>query len=114
MFSVLLMGISFALAAPQNESCYNEYEVKVSTRIAHKQQLKLKRNEAEELESSLNATLEKLQELTISLSIVLEEVDEMESSFNNLTTEVRELHTTCDSALAMDCCQVKVVFTVKF
>ena len=106
------MAIFFTVVASHNESCYNEFEVKLSTRIAQKEQLKIKRNQAEELESSLNATLEELQELSTSLIIVQEEVDEMESLLNNLTTEVKELHTTCDSALAMDCCQVKVLLNI--
>ena len=104
------MAISFTVVASWNESCYNEFEIKLSTRIAHKQQLKMKRNQAEELESSINDTLEELQELGASLSIVQEEVDVMEGLVNNLTTEVKELHTTCDSALAMDCCQVKIMY----
>ena len=120
------MSISFTVVASQNESCYNEYNIKLSTIFAHHQELKIKRNQAEELKSSLNATLVEVEQIHASLNAKLveadkldtslitaqEEVDEMESLINNLTTEVKELHTTCDSALAMDCCQVKVLLNI--
>ena len=102
------MAISFTLvAATHNRTCYNEYEIKLSNRIVYKQQLKYTRNEAKELQTSLNAKLVEVQELNTSLNVVQEEADEMEIVFNNLTTEVQELHTTCDGVLAVDCCQVR-------
>ena len=107
------MAISFALVASQNESCYNEYDIKLSTLIANQQQLQEKRNEAERLESFLNAILVEIQDLNTFqqdlntlLNTVWEEVDEIESLLNNVTTELKELHTTCDDVLAVDCCQV--------
>ena len=108
VFSVLLMAISFTLvAATHNQSCYNEYEIKLSTRIAYKKQLKYTRNAAKELQTSLNDKLVEVQELNTSLNVVQEEADEIEILFNNLTTEVQELHTTCDGVLAVDCCEVR-------
>ena len=101
------MAISFTVVASHNESCYVEYKVKLSTRIAHKQQLTIKRNQAEQLQVSLNAALTEVQQLNTSLNIVQGEVDEMESIVNNLTMEVKELHTICDGVLAVDCCEVK-------
>ena len=86
------MAISFTLVASHNQSCYNDYQIKTSTKITLQQILLMKKNEVAELQTSLNAKLV--------------EVDEIKSVIDILTTEVEELHTTCDIVLAKDCCQV--------
>ena len=101
------MALSFTLVASHNQSCYNDYQIKLSTRIALQQSLIMKKNEAAELQMSVNAKLVEVQELNTSLNVAKEVADEMESLIDILTTEVEELHTTCDVILAKDCCQVK-------
>ena len=37
-----------------------------------------------------------------------EEVEELNATVQNMTTVVQEMHTTCEGALASDCCQVSM------
>ena len=106
VFYALLMAIAFTLVTSHNQSCYSEYQIKTSTKIALQQSLIMKKNEAAELQMSLNAKLVEMQELNTSLKDAQEVADEMESLIDILTTEVEELHTICDVVLAKDCCQV--------
>ena len=70
-----------------NEVCYTEYQAKVSNMAALKWILNLKMDQVMELH---------------------EEVEELNATVQNMTTEVQEMHTTCEGALASDCCQVSM------
>lgn len=79
----------------QNEVCYDEFQLKLSNIAALKWMLYSKERQVTELQTSLQNKLE--------------EVEELNTALYNMTMEVQEKHITCESALALDCCQVKVV-----
>ena len=105
------MAISFTLVTSHNQSCYNEYQIKTSTKIALQQSLIMKKNKAAELQTSINTKLTEVMELNTSLNIAKEVAEEMENLIENLMTEVEDLHTICDVVVAEDCCQVKAKTT---
>ena len=75
--------------------------------------LKLAKTEVKGLQASVNDTEDVLNvvktrkmELERAVMSKQEDVEKLESFLQNLTTEVQELHTTCDTVVATDCCQV--------
>ena len=102
-------------------SCHNIFQTKMSSTTALRYSLKLANNEIKELHVSLNETQdmrkaaqdmlndakEKEKEVENEILSKRKYVEELENFIQNLTIEVQELHTTCDSVLAIDCCQVR-------
>ena len=63
------MAISSTVVASHNESCYN-VPIKRSTKVTLQRSLVLKKNEAAELQTTLNAKLMEVREVNASLILL--------------------------------------------
>ena len=135
MFLLVVLIVESVRGQDAAASCHNIFQSKISSTTALQYSLQIANNELKELHVSLNETYEMQKaahemqkaahEMQIAAQNMLndskrkekdveeeimsqkEYIKELEGFIQNLTKEVQELHTTCDGALAIDCCQVR-------
>ena len=116
VFLLVLLTVGSIRGSRDDEaaSCHNEFQAKMSSTSALKYSLKEAKQEIKRLQVLVNETQDmqkaaKRKEIQLERAIMSKQelVEALLVLVQNFTIEVQELHSTCDRALPIDCCQVR-------